>query len=707
MRFATLPILIAAMFGVSPCADAQAPPRWDELPKLAASWPSAWLALVNAPLRENFEKDLLRRLDELVRAEEPTKEGYRRAENVLAAALRRSQSLRGPALHVELEDRLAGVRKDWLIHLRKAGEDAEALRLAEQWLPAAAHDGVLRTAMLSFWLDQAKAALVKSDFATAHKWLDRLEIHGAGATQIDEIRQPLHDLASAARKTSHNKTLVVAVRSLPEQMSPATAWTEVERQTLELIYDRLYHVETSSGSAKRYRPQLAAALPGGGLTASIPLRRDLCWSSGERVTSADIRHTALLMNQDVAAGRSALWRDFLDIPRLEGNPFQLNLGYRQGLFDPLASLTFWILPQQYRGKQLGRADDPDFAKAPLGSGPFEYLGRKDEENKAVAVFQLNPHDLRPGAGNLNEIRLTKWTDPGKDLGKPLPHLILDAPTDQLPALKALGYVESDARTSPRVCFLAVNQRKAPLASDAVRRAIAHGIDRQALLNQHFRSAALKGKHHATANGLFPRDSWASAPVPRVPEELFHAEQARSFARKAKAESAKLELTLKYPAADARVEAACTEVGQTIVALFQEANIKTKVQVQGLAPPALRKAIEERDFDLLYMSAEGLDDPVRLALLFDRQESAMRAGGGNYLGCDNDKLHELLRTALQHRQFGAVAENMHTIHVHLYESMPAIPLWQLDVHVLAQPSLRAGGLDPRAAFANVREWKIVP
>jgi hypothetical protein len=40
-------------------------------------------------------------------------------------------------------------------------------------------------------------------------------------------------------------------------------------------------------------------------------------------------------------------------------------------------------------------------------------------------------------------------------------------------------------------------------------------------------------------------------------------------------------------------------------------------------------------------------------------------------------------------------------------MPVIPLWQLDTHVLIHPSLRTPPLNPRAVFANVRQWKIVP
>jgi ABC-type transport system substrate-binding protein len=755
MRFGLRGVLIVGWLIVASRVEAQSPLplRWRDLPKLAASWPPAWAALVNdvAPPRDDFEKEVLQRVGSLMRAGEPSKESYRLAEIVLAATLRHHQSVRRTApladnpsqpLRAELEERLANLRKDWLNHLQMNGEEAEALRLAEQWLPDTAHDSPLRSALLSLWANQANTALMKADYAGARAWRNRLQMQFGDAAPIALIGKALQDRAQSLLKESQDlpdaqairaleealslwprlpdardalerrkgtyRTLLVAVRTLPEQLSPATAWTEVEKQSLELMFDRLYQAEQQPKLGKRYRPQLATVLPSGSLTVSIPLRRDVYWSSSERLTAADLRHTALLMNQADSLGRSALWRDFLEIPGREENPFQLNVGFRRGLFDSLAPLTFWVLPQNYQGKQLQRADDAEFANAPLASGPFQYAGRKDEAGKTFALFRANPHDLRQGPGSLREIRMMIWADPRSGTPKPLPHLILGAATDQLPALRELGYADLDGKTPPCVHFLAVNHRKPSLTSVSVRRAIAHLLDRQDLLNRHFRTEALKGKYHATANGLFPRESWANAPAPRVPADLFQAEQARSFARQAKKESVMLEWTLKYPAGDARVKSACEDIARAIGALFQEAQLKIDVQPQGLPPHALRKAIHERDYDLLYTCEEHLDDPVRLALLFDRQDEATRAGGTNYLGYDNDvKLHELLRAVKRHRQFTAIEESIQAIHVHLYETMPVIPLWQLDTHVLIHPTLRTPALDPSAVFANVRQWRVVP
>jgi hypothetical protein len=59
-----------------------------------------------------------------------------------------------------------------------------------------------------------------------------------------------------------------------------------------------------------------------------------------------------------------------------------------------------------------------------------------------------------------------------------------------------------------------------------------------------------------------------------------------------------------------------------------------------------------------------------------------------------------------RQFAAAQTSMHALHAHLHETMPTIPLWQLDLHVLMQPVLRAPALKSRDVFARVRDWRIV-
>src|SRR5207253_8100013 len=97
------------------------------------------------------------------------------------------------AIQTELQDRLANLRKDWLNHL---GDGADALTLADAWLPVTAKDSPLRPAILRLWIEHAKNALAKKDYPTARAVLNKI------ATNFDEaaaapIRKPLHDRAES------------------------------------------------------------------------------------------------------------------------------------------------------------------------------------------------------------------------------------------------------------------------------------------------------------------------------------------------------------------------------------------------------------------------------------------------------------------------------------------------------------------------------
>src|SRR5439155_23907645 len=133
-------------------------------------------------------------------------------------------------------------------------DHAEALQLADAWLPTA--PGPVQSAIQSLWVDQAKAALAKKDFASVRTSVKRLEAHFADSPSIDEARKRLHDRALALQKEAQEmpdsaairaleealmlwprlpnardalarrqgtfRTLIVGLRSLPKHLSPAT-----------------------------------------------------------------------------------------------------------------------------------------------------------------------------------------------------------------------------------------------------------------------------------------------------------------------------------------------------------------------------------------------------------------------------------------------------------------------------------------------------
>ena len=198
-----------------------------------------------------------------------------------------------------------------------------------------------------------------------------------------------------ARTRLRGKVFYVGVAKLPEKMSPATAITDAERWATELIFEGLLQTVPDS-DVIRYRPGLAENLPAVmPLGRSFTLPKNVRWSRdpGELLDARDIQGTLDLLRND---GNREGWsydglEVFHEVDRVD-DPFRLRLAYDRGVLEPLGRATFKVIPARHL-KDLGKkAHDPEFARAPFGSGPFRYEGREREGlDRECAVFRMNPY----------------------------------------------------------------------------------------------------------------------------------------------------------------------------------------------------------------------------------------------------------------------------------------------------------------------------
>jgi ABC-type oligopeptide transport system substrate-binding subunit len=511
----------------------------------------------------------------------------------------------------------------------------------------------------------------------------------------------------AGENPKKSQILYVGVHELPELLSPASAWTDSERQAVELLFEGLIEPRYDTRWGQFYRPQLALTLPeivpGG---RRFRLARGARWSDGTPVTSLDVRHSAQLLK---ASARAPEWLDLLEEPRVEDDPYRLDVQFRQLPLDPLARLAFKVLPQTFRGKGLFRADDPEFARQPLGSGPFCYAGRQTHDGRDCAVFTANPIYHRPGLPQLRAIRFFVSQDPAADFRNadhPM-QLLLNLPTDRLATVSDVREIHT--LKSRRITFLAVNHRVPALQNQDLRQALGHAIDRERILNECFRGGlveeqkkkrALHPEFHQALTGVFPAGSWASGEAFRPRPDL-----AKLHARKSGVKN--LELTLAYPDNGPSVAGACRLIAEQIAALDPEVGLRLKLLP--LPPRQLKEAVDQRRYELAYLHQDYADESYWLWPLFDTRPEALQPGGSNFLGYKNDDvLEKLFRDIMSEREFVKVKERTHALGAHLFEHMPLIPLWQLDVHLAIHPdlNLQLSRLDPLRVFADVEEWTLV-
>lgn len=528
--------------------------------------------------------------------------------------------------------------------------------------------------------------------------------------QAEEIYPSLPGLRELRQKLdSENPVLRIGVRRLPVRMSPALACTDDELQAVELMFEGLVELGLEDQGG-RYRPALAQGRPRMiPLGRQFTLPRDAYWSNGQPITSADVTETIRMLRDEAWAARAPAWADDLFEGAPVTDPLRVPILLRQGHLEPLALMTFKVLPRN----RLQKPDDEQFALKPIGSGPFRYAGTDSDQGRPFARFEANPHyRSRPGHEGLprvRELRLFETREPFKDLEGGKLDLVLDLPSkDAEAAGKLPGVIVPPPMPTRRIHFLAVNHRRPALQSAALRRALLRAVPRERLLAECFRGPG--DKAHRPLNGPYPAGSWACDAGLKA--DLYDLNLAKSQLAQAKASGVRL--SLKYPAGDDAVVKAMTALKEHL-----EKELKLQIDLQDVDPFNLRRDVEEEhNYDLAYFHHDYADQTFWLQPLLDLR--SIGPGGRNYLGCTSPSLVKLLSEAAGHRDFEQVRLITHTLHRQfVLEEVPFIPLWQLDRHVAVatvaqlydgQRRLQLAPstplpLDPLRLFATVEYWRV--
>jgi peptide/nickel transport system substrate-binding protein len=520
------------------------------------------------------------------------------------------------------------------------------------------------------------------------------------AEQIYARLPGLHDY----RLKLENKVAVlrVGVRDLPVNLSPNLACTDAEKQAAELLFEGLIKLRDEPGVGQYYVPGLAEGHP-----VVLPLGRqfeiahDAYWSNDKPVTAADVRNAVLLLKNPKWSGYDPTWKHLVEDVRVGSDPKRVSITLSQGVFDPLALLTFKVLPAEpWPGFTLTPNEEDKFAKQPVGSGPYQYAGRTTSTgNRPALSFTASPsYGTRAGRNNLphiREVQFVQCADPVKDLLAGDLDLVTDVPTDRLTALQAPNSgVEIQTLSNRRIYFLALNYRRSALQIVSLRKAIAHALDREKILDKVFRAG--QKDFHKVLNGPYPPGSWACDSL-----QGYRLNFAKTFYREAEqAGAAGKPLTLKYPAGDPRVEKAVQMIHDQL-----KAELGMDLQLQALPPRDLLTQVENtHDYDLAYYHYDYPSDAYWLWPLFDPDAVGPRAS--NFLGYVNDgDLQQQFGKIREHRDPKLVQDATKTLHSLFFDKMPFVPLWQLDTHVAMTHALKPTSFDPLVVFTDVDQWRL--
>jgi peptide/nickel transport system substrate-binding protein len=331
-------------------------------------------------------------------------------------------------------------------------------------------------------------------------------------------------LAAALLGAAHAQSRVTVLS--PQE--PATLLPHFDLLTLtheiqQLAFDCLF----VAGANGEYRPHLATEVPtvanggisGDGTTYTIRLRDDATWHDGEPVTAGDLRYTwQVITDQELPIPSRAVWEDIASIETPDPTTAVVRFEETNVAFLGAASSdACFLLPEHVlAGTDLVNSEQN---RAPTGSGAYEVA-----EWRSGAFVRLTARDdYFLGAPEVDEI-VVRF--PG---GSQAVRTALQRGEAEL----ALHIGSADLRFSQNLEGFTVQQapdhawwqfwinNQDPILEDvAVRRALAHGLDK-ALITETVFAGVVEPQH-----AMFPRSHWAHADDVRTYD--YDPEAARSL-----------------------------------------------------------------------------------------------------------------------------------------------------------------------------------
>jgi len=469
-------------------------------------------------------------------------------------------------------------------------------------------------------------------------------------------------------------TIVFAVATAPTVLDPRLASDAASERTNALLYDRLVELD-ERGVA---RPGMAEWQVIGPQLYRLTLRaqRATFWD-GRQPTAADVVATyRSLLEPALGSPHAGALAHLTDITAVDDTRVDFHLARPDPLFP--GRLTIGIVPAR-------ALRDRNLAREPLGSGPFIFSGWREDGGLMIA---------RRSDGQ--RITLAPVADPTmrtlKLLRGEAQLLQNDLPSELYAYLAEEPGLQLLERPGTTFAYVGFNLADPVLARREVRLAIAHAIDREAIIEHLF------GGRAQIAESVLRGEHWAG--VAKLPPYAYDPPRAREYLRAAGYDEAN-PLVLSYKTSTDPFRLRIAHVFQS-----QLAEVGIQLRIASYDWGTFFGDIKAGRFQLYSLAWVGVNTPDILRYAF-HSASTPPAGAnrGRYRSPVVDRLIERAELAEPAAAAGLYAEVQRRIH----EDLVYLPLWY-ESNVVASRGLdgyRPGNDGSYLALSDVRRTDAGP
>lgn len=472
-----------------------------------------------------------------------------------------------------------------------------------------------------------------------------LLVTGCGSPSGGTVQQPGPSDPPAAPK--QDVVIRIAVNADPPKLDPHQSTALVDRQVFQSLFDKLVDFDKDlnvvPGLAEKWN------VSPDGKTYTLSLRKGVKFHDGTPFNAEAVKYNfERMMAPDFPSPRKSEISAVQTVTAVD--EFTVKLELKQPFAGLLAALAdragMMVSPTAAKAAGL------DFLNNPVGTGPFKFKERiKGDSITLVRNDEYWQAGLPKAAGIVyktvtdENVKLVNLQSGQLDI-------IDTVPAKQVPQLKTDSRVKIAVGPSLQYQGLWMNNTRAPLDNKQVRQAIAHAIDRDALVKVVFGEVAIPATS-PFAPGT-PANEGKPAPARNV-------EQAKKLLAEA-GHGAGISLSLKISPSPVN-----QQIAQVLQNMLGEAGIKVTIEQEEFGQ--LLDKLAKKNYDLAQVGWSGRPDPDGNIYAF-----MVTGGGNNYAGYSNPQVDRLLADARIPTEMAKRKPIYAEIMRVLDDEMPYVYLW---------------------------------
>ena len=480
---------------------------------------------------------------------------------------------------------------------------------------------------------------------------------------------------------------VVVLDAKPKGLDPRFAVSDASADLVGLLHAGLVSVDTKTGEPEL---ELAESIDQTSPTTyHVTLRDGITFHDGEPITAADVEYTLTKLGTDTVQSPYAQTSRLIEtFETHDPRHFTLHLTEPHAPF--MTKLAMGIVPKH---RCEGHSECPG---NPVGAGPFAYVRQEGNHKYVFESFD----DYFAGKPPIDRLIFKVVEDDNTRLlallGKSVDLVQNAVQPIMLPVVRDADGIEVETDESFKYTYIGFNLEHEILEDRKVRRAIAYGIDRKAIIEHKFRGMA------TLSSGLLSPAHWAyEEDVPRYP---YRPEKARKLLDEAgypKPEGS------DEPRFAVEFKVSANKFRKSVAGLIahQLERIGVKVTVRSYEWGTFFHDVKSGNFAMTSLQWPSVLDPSLYRWIFhsDNIPSAEnRSAGANRGAYRNPEIDRLLDRGQRETNRQERKEIYSKVQKILARDLPYVSLWHEHNIAVMKEGIRDYYITPNARFEGLKQ-----